>query len=160
MDILDDEILNFWKLLYKNEVAYIMVGGFAINLHGYTRTTADLDIWIKDTKENRKRLRKTINETGHGDIEEIETMQFVPGWSTLSLDSGIELDIMTDLKGLSSDMFDECFNIAPVAHIHEIPVKFLHLNQLIESKKATGRPRDLSDLIELEKISDAQKQRK
>ena len=37
-----------------------MIGGFAINLHGYNRSTKDIDIWIEDTLENRKRLRKAL----------------------------------------------------------------------------------------------------
>ena len=57
----------------------IMVGGFAINLHGYSRATKDIDIWLEDTLENRKKLRKALNEQGSGDYEPIERMQFVPG---------------------------------------------------------------------------------
>lgn len=48
MDIFDEEILNFWKALEEFSVKYILVGGFAINLHGYQRFTGDLDIWLKD----------------------------------------------------------------------------------------------------------------
>jgi hypothetical protein len=52
-----------------------MIGGFAVNLYGFSRYTADVDIWIKDTLENRKRLRNALKETSAGDIESIETMQ-------------------------------------------------------------------------------------
>lgn len=41
MDILDEEILSFWRVLQKYQVKYIMVGGFATNLHGFSRMTAD-----------------------------------------------------------------------------------------------------------------------
>jgi hypothetical protein len=152
VDVFDEEILKLWKLLEKNNVLYIMVGGFATNLHGYQRTTGDLDIWIKDTKENRKNLRNTLNELGVGDLEAIETTQFLPGWSTINLNSGFELDVMTSLKGFEQNKFDECFKIAPTAYIHDVPVKFLHLNQLIEAKKASGRSKDLLDVTELEKL--------
>ena len=37
MDILDDEIITLWRLLHEHDVKYIMVGGFATNLHGYSR---------------------------------------------------------------------------------------------------------------------------
>lgn len=156
MDILDEEILGFWKLLYFNKVAYIMVGGFATNLHGFQRTTGDLDLWIKDTLDNRKRFRKTLKEAAIGDIESIETTQLIPGWTVLSFPSGFELDIMTSLKGFSAERFDECYKLSPTALIEEIPVKFLHLNQLIEAKKAAGRSKDLLDVIELEKIRNSQ----
>ena len=43
MDFFDEEILRFWKALQENSVDYILVGGYAINLHGYQRFTSDLD---------------------------------------------------------------------------------------------------------------------
>ena len=152
MDVLDDEILNLWRVLNLNSVFYIMVGGFATNLHGFSRTTADMDIWIKDTVENRKNLRRSLTDMGLGDFEVIESTQFVAGWSSIALNSGFELDIMTELKGLPQDRFDECFEKASTAVIAEVPIKFLHIQQLIESKKAAARPKDLIDIIELEKI--------
>lgn len=157
MDILDEEILKLWKHLYENEVKYIMVGGFATNLHGYMRTTGDLDLWIKDTKENRIKFRKALNDCEIGDFESLETMDLVPGWTTLYFASGFELDIMTFLKGFDQQKFDECYHISPTAIIENIPVKFLHINQLIEAKKAANRPKDIVDIIELEKIRDLNK---
>lgn len=129
-----------------------MVGGFATNLHGFQRTTGDMDLWIKDTLMNRKNLRCVFKELEIGDFENLETVKFIPGWSTIFLNSGFELDIMTSLKGLEQDSFDDCYLIAPTANIFEIPIKFLHINNLIEAKKASARPKDLLDIIELEKI--------
>ena len=48
--------------------------------------------------------------------------------------------------------FDEALNHARVAQIHDVKVPFLHINQLIENKKAINRPKDIIDVIELEKI--------
>lgn len=154
MDILDDEILKLWKKLYQHNVQYIMIGGFATNLHGYSRTTADLDIWIKDTLENRQQLRKTLADLGLGDFSAIETMDFIPGWSSISLSSGFELDIMTEIRGFPQNEFDDCYKISPTAILYDIPVKFLHLNKLIEAKKAAGREKDILDISELKRIND------
>ena len=155
MDILDEDILSFWKCLHQNEVRYIMVGGFAINLHGYSRATKDIDVWIEDTLDNRKRLRKALKEQGSGDYEPIERMQFVPGWTNFHLNMGFLLDVMVQVKGLEDIGFEECFNYAVVAEIEGVPVRFLHYNHLITCKRAAGRPRDLSDIEELEKIRNA-----
>ena len=54
MDIYDEGIVELWRSFEKNHLLYIMVGGFAVNLHGFNRTTGDLDIWIKDSPENRE----------------------------------------------------------------------------------------------------------
>lgn len=152
MDISDDEILDLWRLLNKHKTLYLIVGGFASTLHGFNRFTQDIDIWIKDTLPNRKSLRKVINDLNVGDFESLETTQFIPGYTSIRLNSGFELDIMTSLKGFDQIKFDECYKISPTAIIEEIPVKFLHINQLIEAKKSSGRPKDLIDIEELEKI--------
>jgi hypothetical protein len=55
-----------------------MIGGFAFILHGGSRITQDVDIWIEDTPENRINLRKSIANLNLGDFKEIETIQFVP----------------------------------------------------------------------------------
>jgi hypothetical protein len=67
MDIFDEEILKFWSALQNQKVKYIMIGGYATNLHGYQRYTGDIDIWIEDTHENRHQLRKAFVECGMGD---------------------------------------------------------------------------------------------
>ena len=56
MDVLDDSLLNFWRLMNKYAVAYIMIGGVAVNLHGYARSTDDIDVWIEDTLGKRRKL--------------------------------------------------------------------------------------------------------
>ncbi|MGQ0827521.1 MAG: DUF6036 family nucleotidyltransferase [Bacteroidota bacterium] len=152
MDILDNEILKLWQSLAKHNVKYIMIGGFAANLHGFSRTTADIDLWIKDSLENRKKLKQVFNELELGSFENIETMNFLPGWSSINFSSGFELDVMTEIKGFGQKDFDECYAISPTAIIQDIPIKFLHINKLIEAKKAAARPKDLIDIIELEKL--------
>lgn len=81
-----------------------MVGGLAARFHGYNRSTDDLDMWLEDSLENRKNLRQAFVEVGYGDLPSLETMQFVPGWTTFYA-AGIELDIMTTMKGLEHHNF-------------------------------------------------------
>jgi hypothetical protein len=52
MDFFDAEILSFWEQLAKENVRYIMLGGFATNFYGYSRATDDMDLWVEDTLEN------------------------------------------------------------------------------------------------------------
>jgi len=56
------------------------------------------------------------------------------------------------MKGLEGYCFDECCQMATIAEIENVPVPFLHLNQLIANKKAVNRPKDKIDVTELEKI--------
>ena len=155
MDVFDEDILSLWDCLYKNEVRYIMIGGFAINLHGYNRSTKDIDIWIEDSLENRKRLRKALKDQGSGDYEPIETMDFIPSWTDFQLNMGFKLDVLLSVKGLEKIGFEECYTYSIVAEIEHTIVRFLHYNHLIACKKAAGRPKDLVDIEELEKIRKA-----
>jgi hypothetical protein len=152
VDIFDEEILKFWKALQDRKVQYIMVGGYATNLHGYQRFTGDLDIWIKDSLENRQHLRDAFIDCDMGDYPMLEYMQFIPGWTDFHLNNGLRLDILIDMKGLEGYTFEECLEMASVADIENINVPFLHINQLIENKKIVNRPKDQIDVQALEQI--------
>ena len=124
----------------------------AVNLHGYSRSTEDMDIWLEDNFANRKKFREAFAELGYGDYQSLETMQFVPGWTDFYLGYGIRLDIMTGMKGLETVSFDDAYHTASIAEIEGLKIPFLHINQLIQNKKAVNRPKDQLDVIELEKI--------
>jgi hypothetical protein len=128
-----------------------MVGGFAIRFHGFNRSTDDLDMWLEDSLENRKNLRLSFSALGYGDYSSLETMKFVPGWTSFYI-GGVELDIMTSMKGLENISFAECLAMASVADLDGVEVPFLHINHLIENKRIVNRPKDQIDVIELEKI--------
>ncbi len=156
MDIFDEEIILFWKTLQDNVVKYIVVGGYAANLHGYQLYTGDMDIWLEDTPENRKNFRRAYHIYTGTDFFMIETMQFVPGFSNLWLNNGMTLNIMVGMKGLEMYTFDECLQVVQIAEIDGVTVNFLHINHLIANKKAVNRDKDKLDVINLEKIKKLQ----
>ncbi|MBA2561357.1 MAG: nucleotidyltransferase [Chitinophagaceae bacterium] len=157
MDVLDEELLKFWQALNNYGVQYIMVGGFAVNMHGYSRATNDIDVWIKDDKINRKNFGKALEQFGYGDSS-WEELQFVPGWTDFYIGPGIRLDVLTTMKGIEDITFEQAFEQATIAKIEKIPVPFLHINQLIQNKKAVNRPKDQIDVLELEKIKQLRKE--
>ena len=65
---------------------------------------------------------------------------------------------MVTMKGLEEFSFEQCLEIATIAEIEKIPVPFLHINQLIQNKKAVNRPKDQIDVLELEKIKQLRKE--
>lgn len=151
MDLFDTAFISLWKSLNENRVRYILVGELASFLHGHERLTGVMDLYIKDTEDNRKKFRKAYADYGMGDYESIETIEFVPGWVDFPLQNGIRLDIQTALKGIEQT-FDECLQIAPIFTIYGVQVPFLHINHLLANKKAVGRPKDQMDVFELERI--------
>lgn len=107
---------------------------------------------LEDTLENGKNLRKAFIELGYGDYSALETIQFIPGFSIFSIGDGIELDILTEMKGLEQLSFIECLKMASIADLEGAAIPFLHINDLIENKRLFNRPKDQVDVIELERI--------
>jgi predicted nucleotidyltransferase len=152
---MNKQILEVWKFLAVNNVKYLTIGGLAVNIYGYGRNTGDIDIYIEDTLENRSNLKNTLKNLGLSEIESIETFQFVAGWTDFSLNFGLKLDVMTSLKGLEDKSFEELLNNAMIAEIDGIEVYFIDYDNLIISKKAANRPKDLLDIEELEKVNNS-----
>ena len=147
------QIIDVWKHLSENNVNYLTIGGFAVNIYGYGRNTGDIDIFIEDTIANRENLRNAIKQIGLGDFESINTMQFIPGWTEFTLNYGLRLDIMTAVKGLEDKSFNSLLENATVVTIGETPVFFIDYDNLIIAKKASNRPKDILDIEELEKLN-------
>jgi hypothetical protein len=148
------EILNIWKVFSENNVRYLTVGGLAVNIYGYTRNTGDIDILIEDTTENRKKLRLAFASIGIGDFPQIETMQFVAGFTDFTISYDLRLDVMTSVKGLENENFEKLFQNATIVILKEVPVYFLDYDNLIKTKKACNRLKDQLDIEELEKLND------
>ncbi|MFV8332620.1 nucleotidyltransferase [Flavobacterium sp. GSP14] len=148
------QILDVWKYLSENNVNYLTVGGFAVNIYGYGRNTGDIDIFIEDTVANRENLRIAIKQMGLGDFESIKTMQFLPGWTDFTLNINFRLDIMTSVKGLENKPFVTLLEKANIIDIDGIPVVFIDYDNLIIAKKAVNRLKDQLDIEELEKLND------
>lgn len=138
-----------WEKFYTNNVKYIIIGGLAVNIYGFTRNTGDIDILIEDTLENRKNLRKAFTEIQIGDFPQLETMQFVPGFTDFTIFYGFRLDVMTSVKGLENEPFQKLFEKATIVMLDEIPVYFIDYENLIKSKKAANRLKDRLDLEQL-----------
>jgi hypothetical protein len=132
----------------------MIVGGYSVILHGYSRTTGDLDIWVSNSSENFKRLQSAFEIFGipRGAIPEAEFHD-----SSLSdvFSFGrppTAIDIMTSIKGLE---FKEAYKRALTINIEkDFIVQVISKDDLITVKKASGRYRDLDDIENLEDNKD------
>ncbi len=160
MDTYNEEFLNLLSCLEKHSVKYLIIGGFAVNNYGFKRTTGDVDFYIKGDKENRKNLIAALEAAGYGRFEELMTAPIIPGFCEIIMENGLYADLMTDVAGLDASRYDEYYKNASVEKIDDVLVRFIHYNDLLVTKKATGRNKDLIDIDELEKINSAGKKRK
>lgn len=137
----------------KHGVQYLIVGGFAVNRYGYNRTTGDLDIYLKDTFENRKKLIEAIDEMGYGRYDVLLKVPIIAGYCEILMDDGMYADLMTDIPGLDKKKYDQYLTMATVDEINGIKAYFLHYNHLLENKIATNCNKDKLDVQELKKIN-------
>jgi len=147
-DIFNEDFLDFLKALNDKEVEYMLVGGYAVILHGYNRTTGDMDIWVNRTKNNYKKLIKAFNQFGLPafDLTESKFLDIEKNDVFTFGRPPVCIEILTNLKGVE---FNEAYK--QVQHLEEdgVNIRFIHLNNLITSKKAAGRYRDLDDIEKL-----------
>ncbi len=149
-DIFQEDFRDFLKALNDNDVKYIMVGGLAVVLHGYARVTGDMDIWVECTQANYQKLVKAFNQF-HMPVFDMTLNNFLNSNKNDVFSFGrnpVGIDIMTAVKGLN---FEEAYSLSNVFIDDDLPIRLLHINQLIEAKKAAGRLKDLDDIEQLQK---------
>lgn len=110
INIFQDEALDLFSLLHKHKVRFLLVGGFAVNYYGYSRATGDVDIWLEDTIENRRKLVAILTEYGIVGADGLLVHPLIAGFSEVLLDNGIYLDLMNALQFFGQDQFNECYN--------------------------------------------------
>jgi Nucleotidyl transferase of unknown function (DUF2204) len=143
---MNQEYLNLVRLLNEENVEYVVLGGHAVIVHGYVRTTGDIDIFVNSTQANAHKIVRALERFGYTNGEfEVDDFTLVPNYLSFSrYDSWI--DIMTFAVGVT---FDECYSNRLSMETEGVVVNFINLAELINNKKALGRPQDLQDLDNL-----------
>ena len=153
MGISRGDVTELFRSLNQHHVQCLLVGGMATALHGYVRSTEDLDLWIRVGEANKTNLIVALLENDVAGAELLKGVPLLFGWSSVVAGKrGFTLDMGHALKAFSDADFDACYARALDASFDGIPFKVIHLNDLITEKQATGRLKDLSDVEELTKL--------
>ena len=152
----ETDVITFIELANKHNVRMLLVGGGAVNFHGYQRHSADVDFWIDTTKKNIAKLIEVFQEMGF-EISELPadvkngdqniSIKFSP-YQTLELISRFN----------QNKTFEEAWKDAVVGEIRDNNIaryRVLSLEDLVISKIKSGRPKDLLDIQELQRINKA-----
>ncbi len=144
--MLNRDFKEFIESLNDNGVRYLVVGGYAVALHGYPRYTKDIDIWLERTPENAKRAIDALNQFGFGSLG-LQAADFLEPDQIIQLGyPPARIDLLTTIPGVS---FDECYKSRVVVDVDGVQVNFIDLENLKKSKRASGRYQDLADLENL-----------
>ena len=150
---LDKDFKEFIQLLNEYKVKYLVIGGYAVNFHGYPRYTKDIDFWLWMTPDNIAQLIKVLKEFGFGSLN-LGLEDFMTPDNIIQL--GYEpyrIDLLVDLEGVE---FEDCFERRTEGELDEVKINFLSLQDLILTKKTAARLQDLADAEQLEKIKNKQ----
>ena len=140
------DLYEFVKLLIEKEVEYLIVGGYAVGIHGHPRYTGDLDVWINPTTENAEKVLKTVNQFGFSYFN-FKIDDFTTEGNVIQLGNPpLRINLLTEIDGVR---FDECFQNTKEVNIDNLKVKFISYKDLIKNKLSTGRHRDLDDIENL-----------
>jgi hypothetical protein len=144
-NIFNDDFQDFINCLEKSKVKYILVGGYSVVLHGYPRTTGDLDIWVEKSASNYNLLTIAFYDFGMPIMDQEiflsnEVYVFTYGRPPQAI------DLMTECKGL---LFENAYENSNIITVDSIKVRLIHYNDLITAKKSAGRHKDLNDLEHL-----------
>jgi len=144
--LLTDDFKEFLRLLNANRVDYLLVGGYAVGLHGYPRATVDLDVWVRATPDNADRIVRALRSFGF-DLPSLEPQLFLDARSIVRFGTPpFRIEIMTSIDGVA---FDACRGRPSVFDVDGVPVPVISLDDLKANKRAAGRNKDLADLDNL-----------
>lgn len=143
---LPDDFREFLKLLDSNGVEYLLIGGYAVNVHGYVRTTNDLDLWVSVNPENAARIDRALRQFGFAAAGLTSDLFLTPNNVVRMGLPPIRIEILTSISGVE---FESCYAEKEMIRIEEMAVPVISLARLRENKAASGRAKDLADLENL-----------
>jgi hypothetical protein len=130
--VLNQDFKEFIQSLNDNGVRYLVVGGYAVALHGYPRYTKDMDIWVEVTPENASNIVKAIDQFGFGSLG-VKEADFIVSNQMLQLGYPPgRIDILTTLPGVD---FSECYPVRTTIEIDGVSVNFIALRISRRTKK-------------------------
>lgn len=135
------------KSLNAHKVSYVIIGAAALPVHGFSRLTADIDIFIRATPRNAERTIRALQAVGYN-VTDL-TIEEMLKKKILFRQYIQEVDVHPHVKGVT---FQGVWARRIANRIGSARAGFASLNDLIRMKKAAGRPKDLADLEVLAKL--------
>jgi len=148
--MLNKDYKDILLALSSRKVKFLLVGAYAMAVHGFPRSTMDIDLWVMPDHENALLVLQALNDFGAPSTDlapedlQKEGLIFQIGVAPR------RINILTSIDGLQ---FDDAFIHSQTIDIEGIPIQVLSVADLIINKRATGRTKDLADaeaLAELE----------
>ena len=131
------------ELLNENEVEYVIIGAHALAYHGAPRYTGDMDIYVRPTDSNAKKILNALTQFGFGSLglkledfsqpDRVVQLGFPP----------VRIDLMTSISGVT---WEESYSGSITDYYGGTLVRYLGRDEFVMNKRASGRKKDLADL--------------
>ncbi len=143
---LSRDLREFLACLNAEGVRYLVVGGYAVAVHGHPRYTKDLDVWVEASSINAQRVMQALESFGFGGLDITANDFIAPGMVVQLGQPPQRIDLLTQADGVE---FSDCYASRIKLDMDGETITFIDLANLRKNKRASGRPRDLADLDDL-----------
>lgn len=133
--------------LNKNNVEYLLLGGWAVGIYGAPRATADMDVFVAVDDDNLEKLLKALYEFGAPTVP-MEHFKDIGRVFRMGR-SPIRIEILNQASGID---FQSCYKRRKTVNVDGIIISLISEADLLKNKAASGREKDIADLKNLEGI--------
>lgn len=155
--------VEIFAALNKARIKYVVVGGVAVNLHGFVRYTGDIDILLELDKKNLEKMDKVMEEMGYitripVQIQELRDVKKLEQWIE---EKGMKAYTYINNKRMRPDidiLIEDSLNFKKhvkgkkIMRAWNIRIPVISFKYLIEMKKRANRDDDQKDLRALMEI--------
>jgi predicted nucleotidyltransferase len=147
--MLNRHFREFLKLLIDNGIRFLVVGGYAVGIHGFPRYTGDMDVFVASDADNAAGLKRVFELFGFGDLG-LREVDFRQADSVIEIGrEPVKIQVLTGIDGVN---FADAYTNRIDVDLDGLRVPFLSLDDLLKNKRASARNKDLIDVDELERI--------
>ena len=143
---LSPDFLDFIVCLNERHVDFVLVGGYAMGVHGVVRATGDIDFLYRRTAKNVHALCAAMNDFGAPREVIDQASLMTSGIVTQFGNPPYRIDLLNEIDGVS---FLEVWNGATSATLDGQKIRVIGLSELKKNKNATGRKKDEEDVRRL-----------
>lgn len=145
--MLNPDFKDILSAFIKEKVEFLVVGGYALAFHGYVRATGDIDLWIRISEENADKVWRALEKFGSPlfDLSKEDLMN-----AGMVFQIGLvpnRIDIINKIDGVE---FKYAWKEQQTVEIENLTIPIISKEHLLTNKKATGRKKDLNDILWLE----------
>ena len=141
---MEENLRQLLSALNAHNVRYLIIGGYAVFLHGQPRMTKDLDVFIESSPENVRAVFQALAAFG-APLSGFTVDDFTDGKTGARFGNPpICFDVLQKISGI--DFPTAYANSVPFLIDGDLPARYISAEDFITNKLASGRPQDLADV--------------